>query len=55
MLDMIIMKNAKDPVTKYSSLEKLMNYGLIAIFIFQTILCLLSAIFRGVFYDHNNL
>ena len=49
------MKNAKDPVTKYSSLEKLMNYGLIAIFIFQAILCLLSAIFRGVFYDHNNL
>ena len=53
--DCKIMKNAKDPVTKYSSLEKLMNYGLIAIFIFQAILCLLSAIFRGVFYDHNNL
>ena len=53
--DCKIMKNAKDPVTKYSSLEKLMNYGLIAIFIFQAILCILSAIFRGVFYKHNHL
>ena len=53
--DCKIMKNAKDPVTKYSSLERLMNYGLIAIFVFQAILCILSAIFRGVFYKHNQL
>jgi len=49
------MKNAKDPVTKYSSLERLMNYGLIAIFVFQAILCILSAFLRGVFYKHNQL
>ena len=53
--DCKIMKNAKDPVTKYSSLERLMNLGLIAIFIFQAILCILAAIFRGYFYHHNYL
>ena len=49
------MKNAKDPVTKYSSLERLMNFGLVAIFIMQAILCIISAILRGVYYKHNNL
>ena len=53
--DCKIMKNAKDPVTKYSSLERLMNIGLIAIFIIQAILCILAAIFRGFYYNHNNL
>ena len=53
--DCKIMKNAKDPVTKYSSLERLMNFGLIAIFILQAILCILAAIFRGHFYHENYL
>ena len=53
--DCKIMKNAKDPVTKYSSLEKLMNFGLVAIFIFQAILCIIAAILRGYYYHHNNL
>ena len=53
--DCKIMKNSKDPVTKYSSLERLMNFGLVAIFIFQAILCIIAAILRGYYYNHNNL
>ena len=53
--DCKIMKNAKDPVTKYSSLERLMNFGLIAIFFFQAILCIIAAILRGTYYNHNEL
>ena len=54
-LDCKIMKNAKEPITKYSSVEKLMNTALIFIFIFQGILCLLSAILRGYYYKKNKL
>ena len=50
-----IMKNAKDPVTKYSSVEKLMNQALIFIFIFQGILCVICAVLRGYYYKKNNL
>ena len=50
-----IMKNAKEPVTKYSSVEKLMNQALIYIFIFQGILCLISALLRGYYYHKNKL
>ena len=50
-----IMKNAKDPVTKYSSVEKLMNQALIFIFIFQGILCFICAVLRGYYYKKNNL
>ena len=50
-----IMKNAKDPVTKYSSVEKLMNQALIFILIFQGILCILAAVFRGFYYKKNKL
>ena len=53
--DCKIMKNSKNPVTKYSSLEKLMNKGLLFIFIFQAILCIIAAILRGVYYHHNEL
>ena len=53
--DCKIMKNSKDPVTKYSSLERLMNFGLVAIFIFQAILCIIAAVLRGYYYNHNNL
>ena len=50
-----IMKNSKDPVTKYSSVEKSMNQALIYIFIFQGILCILAAILRGYYYKKNKL
>jgi len=50
-----IMKNAKDPVTKYSSVEKLMNQALILIFIFQGILCIICAVLRGYYYKKNHL
>ena len=53
--DCKIMKNAKDPVTKYSSLERLMNKGLIIIFILQAILCIIAAVLRGFYYHHNDL
>ena len=53
--DCKIMKNAKDAVTKYSSLERLMNIGLIVIFIVQAILCIIAAILRGHYYKSNNL
>ena len=48
-----LMKNAKDPITKFSSLESLMNSGLIIIFVVQFILCILSVIFRGYYYKTN--
>ena len=50
-----IMKNSKDPVTKYSSVEKLMNLALIFIFIFQGVLCVISAVLRGHYYKKNKL
>ena len=50
-----IMKNSKDPVTKYSSVELLMNKALIFIFILQAILCIISAVLRGYYYKSNNL
>ena len=52
-LDCKIMKNAKEPVSKYSSVEKMMNVALIYIFIFQSILCIISAILRGLYYKTN--
>ena len=48
-----IMKNSKDPRVKYSSVERLMNKSLLFIFIFQVVLCLISAILRGVYYNKN--
>ena len=50
-----IMKNSKDPVTKFSSVELLMNKALVFIFILQAILCIFAAIFRGYFYKSNKL
>ena len=50
-----LMKNAKDPTTKLSSMEALMNKGLIFIFILQAVLCVLCAILRGAYYDKNDL
>ena len=48
-----LMKNAKDPRTKFSSVEELMNKGLVLIFILQGILCFISAILRGTAYEDN--
>ena len=50
-----IMKNAKDPVTKYSSVELLMNKALIFIFVLQSIFCIITAVLRGYYYNKNNL
>ena len=50
-----LMKNAKEPRSKFSSVDYLMNKGLILILIIQAILCLLCAILRGVFYYSSNL
>ena len=45
-----LMKNAKEPRTKFSSVESLMNKGLFLIFGLQGILCLLSAILRTIYF-----
>ena len=50
-----IMKNSKDPVTKYSSVELLMNKALIFIFVLQAILCIVAAVLRGEYYKSNGL
>ena len=50
-----IMKNSKDPVTKFSSIELLMNKALIFIFLLQAILCVVAAVLRGYYYKTNNL
>lgn len=48
-----LMKNAKEPRIKYSSVESLMNKALIFILILQSVLCILSAILRGVYWTNN--
>ena len=44
-----IMKNAKEPRVKYSSVESLMNVALVIILVVQSILCIICAILRGVY------
>ena len=48
-----LMKNAKDPISKFSSVESLMNSGLIIIFLVQFILCCVSIVLRGYYYKIN--
>ena len=48
-----IMKNAKEPRIKYSSVEFLMNEALVFILILQAILCIICAILRGIYYNDN--
>ena len=48
-----IMKNSKEPRIKYSTVERLMNMMLIFILIVQSILCIICAILRGIFYTNN--
>ena len=45
-----IMKNAKDPILKMSSVEKLLNKLLVGIFICQAFFSLLSALFHYIFF-----
>ena len=53
--DCKIMKNAKEPVTKYSSIEKLMKKFLIIILFIEVIFCIISALLRGIYYDKYKL
>ena len=48
-----IMKNAKEPRIKYSSVESLMNQMLIFILILQSVFCIICAILRGIYYKKN--
>ena len=48
-----IMKNSKEPRIKYSTVENLMNRRLILIFSVQCLLCIISAICRGHYYNKN--
>ena len=48
-----IMKNAKEPRVKYSSGESLMNVAFVIILVVQSILCIICAILRGVYYNKN--
>jgi len=50
-----IMKNSKSAVTKFSSVELLMNKALIFIFVLQAILCIVAAVLRGYYYKENSL
>ena len=48
-----LMKNAKEPRIKFSSVEELMNKGLVIIFCLQGFLCFFAAVFRGTIYEKN--
>ena len=50
-----IMKNARDPILKMSSLEKLLNKLLIFIFICQSSLSLICAILHFVYYNKEKI
>ena len=48
-----IMKNARDPILKMSSVERLLNKLLIGIFICQSILALISSILHYVYFNRS--
>ena len=50
-----IMKNARDPILKMSSVEKLLNKLLIGIFICQLFFSILSAILHSVYYNKRKI
>ena len=50
-----LMKNAKDPLIKMSSVEKLLNKLLLGIFGAQLILCIISAILHLVYFKKDSL
>ena len=45
-----IMKNAKDPILKMSSVESLLNKLLVGILILQIILSIISCVFHSIYY-----
>ena len=49
-----LMKNAKEPLTKMSTVEKLLNKLLVGIFILQLILSLISAILHFVYFKRDS-
>ena len=48
-----IMMNAKKPPTKVSNVQKMMNYMLYSVFLFQLILILLFSILSNVWFGEN--
>ena len=50
-----IMKNARDPILKMSSLEKLLNRLLIGIFICQAVLSIICAILHYVYFENEKI
>ena len=48
-----LMKNAKDPILKMSSLESLLNKLLVGILILQIILSIISCICHSIYYNNN--
>ena len=51
-----LLKNSKEPLDKFSSIEKLMNKLLIAILLVQIFLSLISAILHSIYYNkHKDL
>ena len=50
-----IMKNARDPILKMSSVEKLLNKLLIGIFVCQAILSVLSSILHSLYFNKNKI
>ena len=49
-----LMKNAKEPLTKMSTVEKLLNRLLVGIFILQLILSLISAILHFIYFKRDS-
>ena len=50
-----LMKNAKDPLIKMSSVEKLLNKLLLGIFVAQLILSIISAILHSVYFKKDSI
>ena len=51
-----LMKNAKEPLIKMSSVEKLLNKLLVGIFLLQVVLSVISAILHSIYFKkHKNL
>ena len=48
-----LMKNAKDPILKLSSVETLLNKLLVGILFLQIILSIISCIFHSIYYNQN--
>ena len=49
-----LMKNAKDPIIKMSSVESLLNKLLVGILVVQIILSIISCIFHSIYYNNHD-